>query len=167
MSDEPTRPRRVALAVTESSPLDKLWNVLVEHLEGSQAEIFTIFVSDDRWHRAASLPFTREISRLSGSDRDFTQQRAAAIHGDLAGRAREHINRLAAETKQQISFAILSEREAPEVRQLVSVECDVLIAPSMLEHWPIFAELMRVNRQVLLVDIEEQEHGNEHTDTTT
>ena len=167
MSAEATRPRRVALAVTEGSPLDKLWNVLVEHLQGSHAEIVTIFVSDDRWHRAASLPFTREISRLSGSERDFTRQRAAALHGDLAGRTREQISRLAAETKQQISFTILSERETPEVHQLVSIECDVLIAPSMLEHWPVFAQLTRVNRQVLLVDVEEQEHGNEHTDTTT
>jgi hypothetical protein len=167
MTAESSRPRRVALAVTECSPLDKLWNALVEHLAGAHAEIVTIFVSDDRWHRAASLPFTREISRLSGSDRDFTRQRAAALHGDIAGRARQQIDRLAAETQQQISFAILSEREADEVHRLVSVECDVLIAPSILEHWPLFAELTRVHRQVLLIDVEEQEHGNEHTDTTT
>ena len=167
MTAEPTRPQRVALALTETSPLDKLWQTLVEHLAGASAEVVTIFVSDDRWHRAASLPFTREISRLSGTDRDFTRQRAALLHGDLAGRAREQVSRLAAETKLQISFAILSEHEPPEVRRLISIERDVLIAPSILEHWPVFAELARVNRQVLLVDVEEQEHGNEYSDTST
>lgn len=167
MTAESTRPRRVALAVTESSPLEKLWKALVEHLAETDAEIVTIFVSDDRWHRAASLPFTREISRLSGADREFTRRRAAAIHGDLAGRAQERIKELAAEAKWQISFAVLSEREAPELHQVISIECDVLIAPSILEHWPVFAELTRINRQVLLVDVEEQEHGNEHSDTNT
>ena len=167
MTAESTRPRRVALAVTEGSPLEKLWNALVEHLEEADTEIVTIFVSDDRWHRAASLPFTREISRLSGTDQDFTRQRAAAIHGDLAGRAQERIKSLAAETKRQISFAVLSGREAPELHQVISIEYDVLIAPSILEHWPVFAELTRINRQVLLIDVEEQEHGNEYSDTNT
>jgi hypothetical protein len=167
MTAESTRPRRVALAVTESSPLEKLWEALVEHLAEGDAEIVTIFVSDDRWHRAASLPFTREISRLSGADREFTRRRAAAIHGDLAGRAQERIRTLAAETKRQISFAVLSGREAPQPHQVISIECDMLIAPSILEHWPVFAELTRINRQVLLVDVEEQEHGNEHNDTST
>ena len=167
MATEAPRPRRVALAVTETSPLDKLWQKLVELLAGEHAEVVTIFVSDDRWHRAASLPFTREISRLSGAGQDFTRQRAAALHGDLAGRTREQLNRLASETKLQITFEILSAHESPELRQHICIERDILIAPIALEGWPIFAELARVNRKVLLVDVEDHEHGNEHTDTTT
>jgi hypothetical protein len=157
----------VALAVTESSPLERLWQALVEHLAGEQAEVVTIFVSDDRWHRAASLPFTREISRLSGAGQDFTRQRAAALHGDTAGRTRDQISRLASETKLQITFEIISAHESPELRQHICIERDILIAPIALEGWPIFAELARVNRNVLLVDVEDHEHGNEYTDTTT
>ena len=167
MATETPRPQRVALVVTETSPLDRLWKALVEQLAGENAEVVTIFISDDRWHRAASLPFTREISRLSGAGQDFTRQRAAALHGDLALRTREQISQLASETTLQITFEIISVHDSTEMRQHVCIERDILIAPIALEGWPIFAELARVNRKVLLVDEEDHEHGNEHTDTTT
>ena len=37
----------------------------------------------------------------------------------------------------------------------VRVEQDLLIAPSALEDRPVFIELARLNRKILLVDIEE------------
>ena len=144
--------RRVLLAITETSSLSTLWRVVTQQAEGEQTELVTVFVCDDRWHRAASLPFTREISRVSGSDEDFTRQRATAIHEDHAGRARERLSELAAEAKLQHSFAVLSQFEAGAVRQVVRVEQDVLIAPAVLEDWPVFAELARLNRRVLIVD---------------
>jgi hypothetical protein len=65
--------RRVMLAVTETSPLDKLWQSLIDNLAGSRAEVVTVFVSDDTWRRVASLPFAVEISRVSGARAAFTQ----------------------------------------------------------------------------------------------
>ena len=158
---------RVFIAVTEASSIPDLWQAALRTAGDSPAEFVALYLHDERWHRAASLPFTREISRLSGAGQDFTRQRAAALHGDLAGRTREQLNRLASETKLQITFEILSAHESPELRQHICIERDILIAPIALEGWPIFAELARVNRKVLLVDVEDHEHGNEHTDTTT
>ena len=147
--------RRIILAVTETSSLDRLWNVVVEHVAGARPKIITVFVSDDRWHRAASLPFTREISRVSGAGEDFTRQRAEQIGTETAGRARERISTLAAEAELDFVFEVLAEHETARVRQVVRVEQDLLIAPSALEDRPVFIELARLNRKILLVDIEE------------
>ena len=67
---------RVLIAVTEFSPVDKLWRAALDIIAESPGELLAVFVSEDHWHRAASLPFTLEISRLSGAGAKFTQQRA-------------------------------------------------------------------------------------------
>lgn len=148
--------RKVMLAVTETSPLEKLWESLVENLAGSHAEVVTVFVRDDTWHRVATLPFTVEISRISGASVAFTQQRAEQLGEDAAGRMRQRLEQLAAESGLQPVFEVLTTTAVGEARRLVEIECDLLIAPSLLKDLPLLSELAGRHRQVLLVEVEEQ-----------
>ena len=109
--------RRVLIAVTEPEAVAELWRVAVEQMAGAPAEIVAVFVRDDRWRRAASLPFTREVSRLSGAAADFTARRAEQVDRDAATRAQERIERLAMEANRQLAFEILSEREHRRIRE--------------------------------------------------
>jgi hypothetical protein len=148
--------RRVMLAVTETSPLEKLWQSLIEHVEGSRAEVVTVFVRDDTWHRVATLPFAVEISRISGARVAFTQRRAEQLGEDAAGRTRQRLEQLAAETGLRMIFEVLTAPEAGEIRRLADIERDLLIAPSALKGMPLLTELTTRHRQVLLVEVEEQ-----------
>ena len=155
MQGEPSNPRRALLVVTETSPVDKLWRALLEDLADAQAEVVAVFISDDRWARAASLPFTREISRLSGGSEAFTTRRAEQVVGDLVERARQRIRQLAEDRQMRLVFEILHVQEPQRIREFVSIEHYVLVAPSMLQHWPDFADLARPERRVVFVDDEE------------
>ncbi len=159
MANEPRQVKRVLLVITASSPVEKLWRAVVECIEGAPTEVMTVFLSDDRWRRAASLPFTREISRTSGTVADFTHRRAARIDEDAVAAARAKLGELAADLGLQFVFALLPEHEAARVREIVQVEQDFLVAPSVLEGRPFFAELARLNRRILLVDVEDRETG--------
>ena len=151
------RPRRVLLLVTETSAVEKLWRTLVDQVADAQAEIVAVFVSDDRWHRAASLPFTREYSRLRGGSEVFTRHRAEQIIGAMFARAQERISQLAAEQQLQLVFERLPVGEPHRIREFVRVEHDILIVPSTLRSRPEFAELAQPEWQVILVDDEEPE----------
>lgn len=148
--------RRVLLAVTETSPLPELWKALTEHLAGAPAELITIFVSDDRWRRAASLPFTREISRVSGRAADFTLQRAEQIDKDTAGRTQLEIQQLAAKSGLSLVFEILSENNLAGIYERLPAGQVVLIAPAFIANRPIYAELTRLKCQILLVETAER-----------
>jgi hypothetical protein len=148
--------RRVMLAVTETSPLEVLWQSLVEHVAGSRAEVLTVFVSDDTWRRVASLPFAVEISRISGTRMAFTQRRAEQLGEDAAGRMRQRLEQLAAGTNLQLVFEVLTTTETGQVRRLVDIERDLLIAPSLLKGMPWLSELAGRHRQVLLVEVDDQ-----------
>ncbi|MDJ0711517.1 MAG: hypothetical protein QNJ14_14090 [Woeseiaceae bacterium] len=152
--NEDTANLRVLLAITETSPLDRLWQSLVDQISGASAEVVTILVSDDSWRRAASLPFTREFSRISGVQDDFTHRRAEQIRQDTAGRARRRLERLAADAELEIVFEVVSEDEDTHVQTIVTVRRDILIAPTVLEDKPLFAELARRHRQVVLVEVD-------------
>ena len=75
---------------------------------------------------------------------------------DAAGRMRQRLEQLAAGTGLQPVFEVLKATEAGELRRLVDVEWDLLIAPTVLRDFPLLAELARRQRQVLLVEVEEQ-----------
>lgn len=147
--------RRILLAVTETSPLPALWRAVVEYLADTHVELITIYISDDRWHRAASLPFTQEISRIGRGNVDFTPERAEQVNRDIVDRMRGQLRRLTDEAELQFVFEVLSEHQAAQIHDLVNVEQDVLIAPSILKDWPIYTELTRLNCPILLVDTEE------------
>jgi len=147
--------RRILLALTENIPLAPLWNALTKHLEGSPAVVVAVFVTDERWQRAASLPFTREFSKVSGSAADFTQQRAEQLHKEHFEEAQERVRELAADSELQLVFELLPESDAERIRELVEAGHDVVIAPAFIAERPIYAELTRVECHVLLVDTED------------
>lgn len=149
--------RRILLAITASSSLPELWRVVTENLQSGTAELITLFVSDDRWHRAASLPFTREVSRVGGGSENFTPKRAQQIDDDAVGQKRRELNDLASKVDLKYEFEVLPEHDAARLQEFVTFEQDVLIAPSFFKSRPIYAELTRLKCQILFVDGEEDE----------
>jgi len=149
--------RRILLAITASSSLPELWRVVTENLQSGTAELITLFVSDDRWHRAASLPFTREVSRVGGGSENFTPKRAQQIDDDAVGQKRRELNDLASKVDLKYEFEVLPEHDAARLQEFVTFEQDVLIAPSFFKSRPIYAELTRLKCRILFVDGEEDE----------
>jgi len=147
--------RRIILAVTERSPLQAVWRVAEEYLDESQDELITFMVHDERWRRAASLPFTHEVSRFSGRRQDFTQWRAAQIDAAAATRLARQLRRLAQGARLKVSFEVLPEREVTDRLNQVSVTKDVLIASSELKRRPVYPELVRLQCQILFVEADE------------
>ena len=149
--------RRLLLAITETSSLSTLWRVVTQQAEGEQTELVTVFVCDDRWHRAASLPFTREVSRVGGGSANFTPQRAQQIKDDTVGRKRQELQKLASDAELSLEFEVLPEHDAQRLRDFVTFEQDVLIAPALLKERPIYAEITRLKCRILFVDDEPDE----------
>lgn len=145
--------RRVLIAVTETSPVTELWQAAVEQVADLQTtEVLAVFVSDDRWRRAASLPFTREISRMSGASVDFTRRRAEQVDDDTVRRKRRQIRRLAAESNLSAAFETLSEFDTLRIAELVGAGESLLIAPSLIRLSPIYAELTRLECRIVFVE---------------
>ncbi|MDH3619351.1 MAG: hypothetical protein OER91_00560 [Gammaproteobacteria bacterium] len=147
--------RRIILAVTERSPLRALWRAAKEHLADPHDEIITFVVHDDRWRRAASLPFTREVSRASGRHQDFTQWRAAQIDDETAARLARQLKRIAKHAKRQIAFEILPEANVGDVLEQLTITADVLIVSSELKRRPVYAKLVELRCKLLFVGPEE------------
>lgn len=152
---------RIAIAVTESSPLDELWRAALEYLADPQAELTALFVCDDRWHRAASLPFTCEISRLGGAIAKFTAVRAEQISNEAAGRARQLMQELATEAGKALGFEILPESDEERIRELVAGARNVLIAPSHIASRPIYAQFQKLDCRIVLIEAKEEERERE------
>jgi len=144
--------RRVILAVTEASSLQVLWRTAMEHMTGEHAELITVFVSDDRWRRAASLPFTEEISRASGGSMNFTLQRAEEVDREAVTRTQGRLQQLATDSQIQLVFEILAQHEATRMHELVRSDSDLIIAPAFFKGQPIYAELAQLKCRILLVD---------------
>jgi len=144
--------RRIVIAVTERSPLLALWRVAKQHLEHPHDEVITFLLRDDRWRRAASLPFTREVSRISGAHRDFTQWRAAQIDDEVAASLALKLQGLAEEAKRKIAFEVLSEHDVADVLEQHSTAADVLIASTELKRHPVYASLVELRCRLLFVD---------------
>ena len=148
---------RVFLAVTERTTLPRLWEAVEEQLQDACAELVTLFVNDARWHRAASLSFTQEFSRVSGSRRDFTPQRAAQVDEHISGWIQRQISELAEGTELKVTFEVLTEHEAGWLRNVASMEEDVFIAPANLKTGPLYTELSRLTCRILFVDTGEEQ----------
>ena len=152
MTKDTSSKRRVMLAITDTGSLQAIWHTALERLTSDGAELITVFVHDDRWRRAASLPFTEEISRASGSSMNFTLRRAEEVHRDVVVRTQDRLQKLAADSEIQFVFEILTEHEATRFHEFVRSESDLLIAPSFLKGRPFYGELARLKCQILLVD---------------
>ncbi len=143
---------RVVLAITESAPIDTLWQVLSKWASRPGTEVVALFIADDRWHRAASLPFTHEISRVGGSPTDFTAQRADHVHRSAIARARALIEQLASSANQSVEFKVLPADEDQAVRDIVDESTEVVIASSLITREPVYTELVRLKCRIELVE---------------
>ena len=148
---------RVVIAVTETTPVARLWETALRLLQETPAELATLYVQDDRWHRVASLPFTREILRSGGVAVDFTQQRAEQVGRERAARVQELVRKLAAEANLKPAFEVLSESDAERLREFIGSYENILVAPSFISTRPIFAMLSEMNCRIELVEAEEEE----------
>jgi len=155
MTQRKSELRRIMLAITESSSLNELWSAVEDHLAIEPAELITLFFSDDRWRRAASLPFTREIARVGGSSSDFTPQRADQVGKDAMQRAQARLRQLADEAEVRLAFEMIDEHELTRLQELVISESDVLIASAFFKGRPLYSELARLNCRVLLIGSED------------
>ena len=150
-NNQQTEITRIVIAVTEFAPVQSLWREALQHIRQSRAELLALFLADDQWHRAASLPFTREISRLSGVDMDFTSQRAKEIHKEAVERAQRQLQQLAAEANRKLAFEVLPESDQNKVREIATERPTILIVPSALANRPIFEELEKSGCRVVLI----------------
>jgi hypothetical protein len=151
---------RVVIAVTESSPLSALWREAMNLMNESPAELMALFVDDDRWRRAASLPFTREISRVSGAVADFTVQRAEDLNREAITRMRQRIEKLASQADLTLAFEVLPETDQDRIKELVGTSRNVLIAPSYIKSRPIYARLTRLDCRILLIEATQEDPHN-------
>ena len=152
---------RVVIAITETSPVDALWRAALRRLGQSGTEVLALFVAEDHWHRAASLPFTREISRVSGADVDFTRQRARQVHEEAITRARRLVSKLAADANLKTAFEVLSGTDVEKTRELLAVAHNVLIAPSLVSRRPFLAQFEKLGCRIELVEDRSFEAGDE------
>lgn len=142
---------RVLIAVTEFSPVDKLWRAALDIIAESPGELLAVFVSEDHWHRAASLPFTLEISRLSGAGAKFTQQRAEQVRREAIQRTRALMTQLAANANLALAFEVLAGSDTTRFLKLATGPRSVLVVPSILARRPLYAELKKTNCRIELV----------------
>ncbi len=148
---------RVVIAVTETTPVARLWKAALKLLRESPADLVTLYVEDDRWHRVASLPFTREILRSGGIPVEFTRQRAEQVSRERATRVRERIQKLADEANVKPVFEILSESDAERLREFIGSHENILVAPSFISTRPIITMFSEMNCRIELVEAEEEE----------
>ncbi len=154
---------RVVIAVTDTTPVARLWEAALGLLRESPADLVTLYVEDDRWHRIASLPFTREISRSGGVPVEFTRQRAEQVSRERAARVQELIQKLAAESNLQPAFEVLSESDAERLREFIGSHENILVAPSFISTRPIFTMLSKMNCRIELVEAAEEEEQPAYT----
>ena len=143
---------RVVIAVTESSSLPALWRAAMKLMSESPAELVAVFLDDDRWQRAASLPFTYEISRIGGAVADFTVQRAEQVNKDAITRMQHRIEQLASKADLGLEFEVLPESDQNRIKELIGTGHNVLIAPSVITTRPIYARLTRLDCRILLIE---------------
>jgi len=154
---------RVIIAVTETTPVARLWETALRLLRETPADLATLYLQDDRWYRVASLPFTREILRRGGIPVDFTQQRAEQVSRERAARVREAIGKLAAESKLEPVFESLSETDAARLREFIGSRENIFVAPSFISTRPIFSMLSEMNCRIELVEAEEEQERPAYT----
>ena len=150
---------RIVIALTESSSVPELWRVAMRVVEESPADVVTLYFEDDKWRRAASLPFTREVSH-TGRVTDFSVTRAEEIHREAIERAQEIISRLAAEAEIPSAFEVLPESDVALVRKFVGTR-NTLVAASHISERPIYFELNKLDCRILLVESREEDSSDE------
>ena len=145
---------KILVAVTESSPIAKLWQAVLSR-QSATTEIVALFISDDRWQRAASLPFTREISTLGGTIVDFTRQRAEELYRESVLGIQRRIKALAAEADLAFAFEELSQQNAWRLEELATHDETVLIASAQITREPIYRLISHLRCHIELIGFPE------------
>lgn len=145
------RVERIVITVTSVSPVQRFWQEVQQIVAESQAELHALLLEDTGWQRAASLPFTREISRLSGVAADFTAQRAEAVHRQAIERIRLELQGLAGEKRLELKFEVLPATDRQRIMDLVTGARCVVIAPEAFAMRPEFDEIRRIGCRVIVV----------------
>lgn len=146
------RARRVVIALTETSPVAELWDAALQARSDAADELVVVFIHDERWHRAASLPFTREVPLAGGADRDFTLQRAEQLLNEAASNLRKTFEQLASRAGLSVAFQTLSEQDQEQAQSLLTGEISVVVGPSTLAEHPMLVELRRLDRRLVLIE---------------
>ena len=149
--DNRSRVERIVIAVTAVSPLQRFWQEALHIVAESRAELHALFLEDARWHRAATLPFTREISRLSGTDADFTAERAAELQNQAVERVQRELQNLAAEQRHELVFEVLPEADRQRIMDLASGTRCVIIAPEAVARQPEFKQVRKIGCRVIVI----------------
>lgn len=144
--------RRVIIALTETSPVADLWDAAMHARSDAGEELTVVFLHDERWQRAASLPFTREVPLAGGADQDFTLQRAEQVLNETATTLRKTVEKLANRAGLSVGFQTLSEEDRETALSFLSSETSVVVGPSTLAGHPVLVELRRSDRQLVLVE---------------
>ena len=144
---------RVIIAVTEASPVQELWRAALEACEGTTAEVVAVFVDDERWQRAASLPFTREISKLGGGPVEFTTRHASRLFAETVATVKRELDALAAQSGRAITFETLAGSDPAQTKHLVGSDMrHLLFAPPALMRFPLYAELTRLEIDIRIIE---------------
>ncbi|MDJ0653674.1 MAG: hypothetical protein QNJ40_05960 [Xanthomonadales bacterium] len=157
MTEQETR--RVVLLLTEDEPLSHVWEAAQALAGETDEELVVLFVVDDRWHRAARLPYTMEVSTIGGEVRDFSVQRADQVIEEAADKARQRLDRLAARANRRLLFEILSTPDRELIQRLIGDVQSTLVASRRLLHHPIHSVFKNLQYEILLVD--SQDGGND------
>lgn len=146
---------RVMLALTESSRARPLWRAAMDLLVNGEGELIAVFVADERWEQAARLPFTREISAVTGATRDFTQDRARELINEAANRVRRKLEKLAAKRRRTLVFEVITGVDQGLIERLSDNARLTVIVPSELSGSPIYLTLQRQQCEIVLVNRDE------------
>ena len=141
---------RVVIAVTETRSLTNLWHVALRSTQRPATEVVVVYIDDERWQRAAFLPFTCEVSRIGGSVADLTPERAAQIGEQAVEETRRHIEQLASHTNLAHAFEVLTPSNHERLADLVSSD-SLVVLPLLLSRSPLVRRLERTGCRILTV----------------
>lgn len=150
--NEERRIERIAITVTEVVTVSQMWRTALQLAKGPSVELVAVLLSDDRWQRAATLPFTREISRLSGAHADFTLQRASEVHKDTIETVRKELQQLASEASLETAVEVMPESDRDKIRGRLAGSDSTLVVPALLANHPLLKELEALGCRITLVD---------------
>jgi hypothetical protein len=143
--------RRIVIALTETSPVPRLWRAAMARHAESPADLLTLFLQDERWLRAASLPFTREFPRSGARPVEFTHERAREVGMETAKQAKRLIEQLADKAKTQVSFETLLEPDRGRLIELVGEYQSILIAHDAITALPIYVHFIELGCRIELI----------------
>lgn len=144
--------RRIVIAITESSPVAELWEAALRTASEAPADLVAVYIHDERWRRAASLPFTREVRSVGGTSQDFTLQRAAELLEESVADLRARIEQLAEKAGYDVAFQVMPESDETQARTLFQAGASVVVSTSALAEHPVMAELQRLQLKLLIVE---------------